>query len=307
MTEEITVGDTAVQIPNAAKVLFPDGGITKEDLAWYYAGAAGRMLPWLRDRPITMMRYPDGLDGQRIVQKNVPAYFPDWIRRVEVPKEGGVVEQAVCGKPADLVYLAGQACVEVHAFTSRADRLEAPDQMVFDLDPPDDKHFDQVRQAALWARELLDGELGVTSYVRTTGGRGLHVHVPLDRRSGFDPVREFTHRAAALLASRHPDVITTEQRKDKRGHRIYADVMRNAYAQLVVASFSVRARPGAPLATPLSWSEVENAELEPAQFTLSTVRARLESAADPWEGFTAARHALGPASRRLAGIERRSP
>lgn len=183
MTEEITAGDIAVRIPNAGKVLFPDNGITKGDLARYYADVAGRMLPWLRDRPITMMRYPDGLAGQRIVQKNVPAYFPDWIRRVEVPKEGGTVEQAICDKPADLVYLAGQACIEVHAFTSRADQLDSPDQMVFDFDPPDGKHFSQVRQAALWTRELLDGELGLTSYVRTTGGRGLHVHVALDRLS----------------------------------------------------------------------------------------------------------------------------
>jgi bifunctional non-homologous end joining protein LigD len=301
MTEEITVGGIAVQIPNAGKVLFPGDGITKEDLARYYADAAGRMLPWLRDRPVTMMRYPDGLKGQRIVQKNVPAYFPDWIRRVEVPKEGGVVEQAVCEKPADLVYLASQACIEVHGFTSRADKLDAPDQLVFDFDPPGDKHFDQVRSAALWARELLD-ELGLTSYVRTTGGRGLHVHVALDRRAGFDAVRDFTHQAAALLASRHPDVITTEQRKDKRGERVYADVQRNAYAQLVVALYAVRARPGAPVSTPLAWSDVEDASLEPGQFTISTVRARLESPDDPWSGFARARYGLSRASQRLAEL-----
>jgi bifunctional non-homologous end joining protein LigD len=302
MTEEITAGEIAVRIPNAGKVLFPDDGITKEALARYYADVAGPMLPWLRDRPITMMRYPDGLAGQRIVQKNVPAYFPDWIRRVEVPKEGGTVEQAVCGKPADLVYLASQACIEVHAFTSRADRLDAPDQMVFDFDPPDGQHFDQVRRAALWARELLDGELGLTSYVRTTGGRGLHVHVALDRRAGFDPVLEFTHRVGAVLASRHPDVITTEQRKDKRGARVYADVMRNAYAQLVVASYSVRARPGAPVATPLSWPEVEGATLEPGHFTLSTIRARLDQGPDPWDGFARSASGLAQASKRLAGL-----
>jgi bifunctional non-homologous end joining protein LigD len=302
MTEEITAGEIAVRIPNAGKVLFPDDGITKEALARYYADVAGPMLPWLRDRPITMMRYPDGLAGQRIVQKNVPAYFPDWIRRVEVPKEGGTVEQAVCGKPADLVYLASQACVEVHAFTSRADRLDAPDQMVFDFDPPDGQHFDQVRRAALWARELLDGELGLTSYVRTTGGRGLHVHVALDRRAGFDPVLEFTHRVGAVLASRHPDAITTEQRKDKRGTRVYADVMRNAYAQLVVASYSVRARPGAPVATPLSWPEVERATLEPGHFTLSTIRARLDQGNDPWDGFARSASGLAQASKRLAGL-----
>jgi bifunctional non-homologous end joining protein LigD len=300
--EEISVGDITVRIPNAGKVLFPDDGVTKEDLARYYADAAGRMLPWLRDRPVTMMRYPDGITGQRIVQKNVPAYFPDWIRRVEVPKEGGVVNQAVCGKPADLVYLASQACIEMHAFTSRADKLDAPDQMVFDFDPPDNKHFEQVRNAALWARELFDDELGLTSYVRTTGGRGLHVHVPLDRRAGFDTVLEFTHRAAAVLAGRHPDVITTEQRKDKRGERVYADVQRNAYAQLVVAPYAVRARPGAPVSTPLNWSEVRDADLEPGQFTLSTIRPRLERTDDPWAGFTQAAHGLTQASERLAEL-----
>jgi bifunctional non-homologous end joining protein LigD len=301
VTDDITTGDITVHVPNAGKVLFPDDGITKQDLARYYADAAGRMLPWLRDRPVTMMRFPDGLKGQRIVQKNVPAYFPDWIRRVNVPKEGGVVEQAVCDKPADLVYLASQACIEVHAFTSRADKLDAPDQLVFDFDPPDNQHFEQVRSSALWARELLD-ELGLTSYVRTTGGRGLHVHVPLDRRAGFDAALEFTHHVAELLASRHPDVITAEQRKDKRGTRVYADVMRNAYAQLVVALYAVRARPGAPVATPLSWSEVEDGGLEPGQFTISTVRARLAGPDDPWDGFTRARHGLGPASRRLAEL-----
>jgi bifunctional non-homologous end joining protein LigD len=300
VTEEITVGDITVPIPNAAKVLFPDDGITKEDLARYYAEAAGRMLPWLRDRPVTMMRYPDGLRGPRIVQKNVPAYFPDWIRRVDVPKEGGALEQAVCAKPADLVYLASQACIEVHAFTSRAGRLDAPDQMVFDFDPSDGQHFAEVRSAALWARELF-GELGLTSYVRTTGGRGLHVHVALDRQSGFDQVLDFTHRAASVLASRHPDVITTEQRKDKRGARVYADVMRNAYAQLVVAPYAVRARPGAPVSAPLSWSEITEG-LEPGQFTVSTIRDRLHSADDPWAGFTQARYGLGPASRRLAEL-----
>jgi len=291
-----------VRIPNPGKVLFPGDGITKEDLARYYADVAGRMLPWLRDRPITMMRYPDGIEAQRIVQKNVPDYFPDWIRRVEVPKEGGVVHQAVCARPADLVYLAGQACVEVHAFTSLADKLDAPDQVVFDWDPPDAGHFGQVRRVALWARELLDGELGLTSYVRTTGGRGLHVHVALDRQAGFDPVREFAHRVAAVLASRHPDVVTTEQRVAKRGERIYADVMRNAYAQMVVAPYAVRARPGAKVATPLSWSEVEDSGLDPGQFTISTVRTRPEGADDPWHGFTRSRYGLAQASARLADL-----
>ena len=260
------------------------------------------MLPWLRDRPITMVRYPDGLGGQRFFQKNAPSYFPDWIRRVEVAKEGGTVEHAICDQPATLVYLANQACIEIHAFTSRADKLDVPDQMVFDFDPPDDKRFADVRRAALWARDLLDDDLGLPSFVRTSGGRGLHVHVPLTRRAGFDAVREFARRAADVLARRHPDVITTEQRKDKREMRIYADVMRNAYAQTVAANYGVRARARAPVATPLSWAEVEDDTLEPGKFTIVTMRTRLGGGNDPWTDFDGSRHALGEAENRLAKL-----
>jgi bifunctional non-homologous end joining protein LigD len=302
MADEITAGGITVQLTHPDKVLFPADGITKRDLARYYADVAGQMLPWLRDRPISMVRYPDGLGGPRFFQKNASAYFPDWIRRVVVSKEGGQVEHVICDKPATLVYLANQACIEIHEFTSRADKLDAPDQMVFDFDPPDGAAFADVRRAALWARDLLGGELGLTSFVRTTGGRGLHVHVPLNRRADFDAVRDFTHHVAQVLARRYPDAITAEQRKDKRGQRIYADVMRNAYAQTVVASYGVRARPGAHVATPLDWAEVEDEKLAPGRFTMATVRARL-SGRDPWAGFTQSGQGLSEAARRLARLE----
>jgi bifunctional non-homologous end joining protein LigD len=303
MTQEITAGGIPVPLTHPGKILFPADGLTKEDLARYYADVADVMLPWLRDRPITMVRYPDGLGGQRFFQKNASSHFPRWIRRVEVGKEGGVVEHVICDKPATLVYLANQACIEIHGFLSRAGKVEVPDQLVFDFDPPDGQHFPDVRRVALWARELLDGELGLTSFVRTSGGRGLHVHVALNRRAGFDATREFAHQAAEVLARRHPDVVTTEQRKDKRGTRIYADVMRNAYAQTVVANYGVRGRPGAPVATPLSWQEVDDPGLEPGQFTLATVRARLAGTDDPWSDFTTSRHSLGQARNRLAKLD----
>lgn len=305
MTQEITAGGITVPLSHPDKILFPDDGITKADLARYYADVADRMLPWLRDRPITMVRYPDGLAGQRFFQKNASSYFPGWIRRVEVGKEGGVVEHVICDKPATLVYLANQACIEIHGFTSRADRVDRPDQLVIDFDPPDDKHFDDARRAALWGRDLLDTDLGLTSYVRTTGGRGLHVHVVLDRRADFETVLEFTHQVAHVLAARHPDVITAEQRKDKRGMRIYADVMRNAYAQTVIANYAVRARPGASVATPLNWDEVEDDGLDPSQFTIATARRRLDAHAgpdDPWADFGTIRNGLGEATRRLAKL-----
>ena len=303
MADEITIGGITVPLSHPDKVLFPGDGVTKADLARYYADVADRMLPWLADRPITMVRYPDGLDGQRFFQKNAPSYFPGWIRRVRVGKEGGEVEHVICDKPATLVYLANQACIEIHAFLSRVDKLGAPDQMVFDFDPPDGERFGDVRRAALWARDLLDGELGLTSFVRTSGGRGLHVHVALNRRAEFEEVREFAHHAAEVLARRHPGAITVEQRKDKRGSRIYADVMRNAYAQTVTASYGVRARPGAPVATSLSWAEVEDDGLAPGRFTMATIRARLDGGTDPWADFAESRHGLGQAAKRLAKLD----
>ena len=236
--EQVKVGRLTVALSNTGKVLFPGDGITKGDLIGYYQATADVMLPYLRDRPVAMARYPDGITGHRIFQKNVPGYFPDWITRITVPKQGGTVHHVLCDKPATLVYLANQACIEVHGFTSRVDRVDRPDQLVFDFDPPGAGHFAAVRQAAQWARELLDGELGLTTFVRTSGGRGLHVHVRLDRRAGFDTVRDFTHRVAVVLAARHPEAITAEQRKDKRGEKIYADVMRNAYAQTVIARYA---------------------------------------------------------------------
>ena len=303
---KLRAGRKTIELSNAGKVLFPGDGITKGDLAGYYLGVAGQMLPPLRDRPVSMTRFPDGITAQAIVQKNVPAYFPGWITRARVRKEGGSLQQVVIDKPATLVYLAGQACIEFHAFLSRLDRIREPDQLIFDLDPPDNHRFDDVRVCALRLRELLTGELRLPTFVKTTGGKGLHVHVPLNPTEEFDAVREFARQVSELLAARNPDLVTTEQRKDRRGPRIYADIMRNAYAQLAVAPYSVRGRPGAPVATPLTWDEVEDKGLSPGQFTLRTLPDRIRGnrpAAGPWAGMARRRTGLARARtalRRLA-------
>lgn len=304
--EKRKVGRKTIELSSAGKVLFPGEGITKRDLAGYYRGVAGQMLPLLRDRPVSMTRFPDGIATPGIVQKNVPAYFPDWITRAQIRKEGGWLQQVICDKPATLVYLAGQACIELHGLLSRLDRIREPDQLIFDLDPPDDHRFDDVRVCALRLGELLSDELGLPTFVKTTGGNGLHVHVPLSESEDFDAVREFARQVTGLLAVRNPDLVTTEQRKDKRGPRIYLDIMRNAYAQLAVAPYSVRARPGAPVATPLSWDEVEDKGLSPEQFTLRTLPGRIRAsrpAAGPWAGMARRRTGLARAHtslRRLA-------
>ena len=305
--ERVRAGRVTVELSNTGKVLFPGDGITKGDLVAYYQAVAGEMLPLLRDRPVSMTRFPDGLTKAGIVQKNVPAYFPDWITRVRVRKEGGSLQQIVCDKPATIVYLANQACIELHAFLSRLDHIDEPDQLIFDMDPPDGNRFDDVRKCGLRLRELLTGELDLPAFVKTTGGKGLHVHVPLNAKQDFGAVREFARQAAELLAARNPDLVTTEQRKDKRGSRIYADIMRNAYAQLAVAPYSVRARPGAPVATPLSWDELDDEALRPDRFTLRTVPDRIREAGrpggGPWAEMARRRPGLARAQeslRRLA-------
>jgi bifunctional non-homologous end joining protein LigD len=301
--EAVRVSGITVELSNTSKTLFPDDQVTKGDLVGYYRDIAARMLPYLRDRPLSMERYPDGITGERIVQKNVPRYFPDWIARTRVKKQGGTLVQVICDRPATLVYLANQACIEMHAFLSRTGALDRADQLIFDLDPPDDHRFDQVRHLALELHDLL-GQLGLTAFVKTTGGRGLHVHVPLNARDDFDTVRRFARQASDVLAAREPDILTTEQRKDSRGDRVYSDVMRNAYAQTAVAPYSVRARPGAPVATPLDWAELKDASLTPHQFTLRTVGGRLDrlGASDPWAGMARRRYSLARAAQRLAKL-----
>jgi len=303
--ESVTVAGITVELSNTGKVLFPeDPEITKGDLVGYYREMAGRILPYLRDRPMVMARYPDGIRGQRIFQKNIPGYFPSWISRVEVEKTGGELCQVICDKPATLVYLANQACIELHAFLSRASELERPDQLVFDLDPPGDDRFGDAAVLALGLRELLEDELGLTAYVKTTGGKGLHVHVPLRAVDGFDAVRSFAREASEVLAARNPDLLTTQQRRAGRGDRVYSDVMRNAYAQTVVAPYSVRARPGAHVATPLRWEELKDRDLTPGRFTLHSIGERLErlGTSDPWAGLGRHRYGLDRATRRLEQV-----
>jgi bifunctional non-homologous end joining protein LigD len=298
-SDSVTAGGIEVGLSHTGKVFYPGGGISKGDLIEYYLRVAGWMLPHLKDRPVIMARYPDGITGPRIIQKNVPDYFPDWVTRVTVQKKEGSLQQVICDKPATLVYLANQACIEMHVFLSRTGRLDRPDQLVVDFDPPAADAFGAARQGALWLRALLADEMGVTSFVKTTGGKGLHVHVPLDRRAGFDEARALATGLAKLLAARHPGTLTTEQRRGGRGDRVYLDVMRNAYAQSVVAPYVVRARPGAAVATPLHWDEVGDKKLGPGAFTLATMDARLDSGDDPWAGLTRRRYGLAGLRRRL--------
>ena len=287
---------TVVELSNPGKVLFPGDGITKADLAGYYEWVAERMLPHVRGRPLHMQRFPDGIDGEVIQQKQVPDYFPAFVERVEVRRKGGgSVTHALVENADTLVYLADQACVTPHTWLSRADRLDNPDQLIFDLDPPG-RDLGTVRDAARALRALLD-ELGLNAYLKTTGSRGYHLVVPLDRHDGFDQVRAFAREVAKELAAREPKRLTVEQRKDKRRGRLFLDTARNGYAQTAVAPYAVRGLPGAPVACPIDWSEL--GRVEPRDVTLRNARRRLARKADPWAGIRDAAASLGEPSRRL--------
>ncbi|MFF7971499.1 non-homologous end-joining DNA ligase [Streptomyces sp. NPDC007905] len=301
----IRAGRRTVEIQRPGKVLFPGGGDAKEytkgDLADYYHSVAPYLLPHLRGRPLMLERHPDGLDGPRFMQKNTPEHYPDWVTRAEVAKEGGTVTHVVCDDTATLLHLADQACITLHRWLSRTDRaggLDHPDRLVFDLDPAGDD-FAAVRRAAGRLHELLD-ELGLPSAPMTTGSRGLHLVVPLDGRHDFDEVRRFAHEVAEFAEAADPDRLTTAARKSERGDRLYLDVQRNAYAQTAVAPYTVRALPGAPVAVPLAWEQLDEPGLDARRWTIAD--AVDQARTDPWSGLPSRGRALGPARRRLAEL-----
>jgi bifunctional non-homologous end joining protein LigD len=288
-------GRRTVRISNPDKVLFPADEITKADLAAYYAAVAPAMVPHVRDRPLNLWRWNAGIERDVVVQQAIPKGAPDWVRRVEVPRRrGGTVVHAVGGETATMVWLANQNCITPHAWTSRMDRLDRPDRLVFDLDPPDSDaaaHFAAIRAGALELGDVLR-ELGLEPFAMTSGSRGLHVVAPLRRGAHADEARATAGTIAERLAERRPDELTTAWRKEKRGGRVLVDVARNTYAQTTVAPYAVRAIPGAPVATPLAWEELEAPDLHARSWTLATVPERLERAGDPWAKIAAAARPL---------------
>jgi bifunctional non-homologous end joining protein LigD len=289
-----------VEITHPDRVLFPEDGITKAELVDYYAAVAEVMVPHVRGRPLTLWRYPRGIDEQGFVQQDFAGTLPDWMGSAEVEKEGGTVVHPVADRREALVWLANQNCITPHSWLSRQDRLDEPDLIVFDLDPST-SDFAPVRVAARACADVLD-DLGLASYLKTTGSRGLHVVVPLSRGADFDTVRQFARDVAMVVAADDPDHRTVEQRKDKRGDRIYLDVMRNAYAQTAVAPYAVRARRGAPVATPLEWDELRGRGLRPDRFTIRDVPKRIAEQGDPWADMRRRARSLTRPMQRLAKL-----
>jgi bifunctional non-homologous end joining protein LigD len=303
----LEVDGRTVEVSSSAKVFFPDAGVTKGDLVAYYRDVAGAMVPHLEDRPLNLQRFPDGLAGHGFFQQDASDHFPAWVRRVPVARRGrgGTVDHVVCDDAATLVYLANQATLTFHAWTARAGDLHRPDLVVFDLDPDPGQGVEVARAAARAVRAAAE-ELGLVPFVQTSGSKGFHVLAPLAPSADVEAVKGLAQDLAALVAARDPERLTVEWRKAKRAGRLLLDTNRNGYAQTVVAPYSVRARPGAPVATPIDWRELGRAE--PRSWTVANVRRRLARKPDPWAGlpdhgrpFAAARERLDELLARASG------
>jgi bifunctional non-homologous end joining protein LigD len=289
-----------VQITHADRLVFPADEITKGDIVDYHSEIADVMVPHLKGRPLTVWRYPRGIDDQGFVQQDFSDSLPEWMGRVEVAKEGGTVVHPTADRPEALRWLANQNCLTLHAWLSRRDALDVPDRVVFDLDPSGGD-FAVVRATARAVADVLD-ELGLVSYVQTTGSRGLHVVTPIKGDAEFDVVRQFARDVAEVVAADDPAHRTIEMRKANRGDRVYLDVMRNAYAQTAVAPYAVRARRGAPVATPLEWDELDRRGLRADRFTIHDIPKRVAENGDPWADLRRRARSLTRPAQRLAKI-----
>jgi bifunctional non-homologous end joining protein LigD len=283
MELELEVDGRSIRVTHADRVVFPEVAVTKGELVQHYQRVAPVMVPFLRGRPVSMQRVHDSIASGAFYQKAAPSSAPEWVHRVTVPKKGGTVTHAVCDDAATLVYLANQNCITPHVWLSRQPSLDKPDRLIVDLDPGP-AGIAGARGAAQIVRDALI-EAGLSPYLMATGSNGFHVVVPIEPVETFDTVAEVAWQFAALLASRSPDVLTTEFYKEKRGARVYLDMARNTWAQTAVPPYAVRVRANASVAVPLSWDELEL--VTPDAWTVRNVNERLESTPDPWAGIEA--------------------
>jgi len=285
-------------ITHPEKVLFPDDGITKGELAAYYEAIAPVMVPHISGRPVTMERYPSGIGSKGFFHKDVSKGFPEWLERVEVPKKDGVVHHPIVRDARSLLWITNQNCITPHVWTSRAPNLYYPDICVFDLDPsrPD---LDRLNEAAFALRDLL-AELELTSWVKTSGSKGLHIVVPLDGKTNMGDVARFAQAIGTALVERHPDRLTQEFSKADRGTRIYVDTGRNGYSATFAAAYAVRAKSGAPVSAPCTWEEIARGDASPQAFTIRNMAERVARVGDLWADMRKSRFSVANRLKRLS-------
>jgi bifunctional non-homologous end joining protein LigD len=271
----------SVSVANPNKTFWPEDGLTKGDMLRYYREVAPIMLPYLQDRPVTLRVFPDGIQGFSYYRRDLPENAPAWLRSVDYSPETSeeVIQLPLVDDAAGLVWLANQGSVEFHPWASRLPNLAQPDQVIFDLDPGDEAGFADVLQAAGRLREALEG-LGLQGYAKTSGGRGVHVYLPLAAGPDFDAVRAWVRGQAERLASTYPELIAVAHGATHRGAQVTIDHAQNSIGRNTAAVYALRARSGAPVSTPLTWDEVDDGRVRPSELTLGTVPERLKKVGD---------------------------
>jgi len=299
----IKKGKRTLRLSNLDKEFWPDEGITKGDLLAYYRDVAGVVVPHVRDRPFTMKRFPDGWQGKHFFQKDKPAGMPDWIPTVNIevttrdrPRQRRRIDAPLVNDELALLWMVNMGCIDLNTWYSRVDKLERPDFVLFDLDPSPDVGFPETVQVALLVKEALDA-LALESFCKTSGADGIHVLVPIERRSTYENTRQFAEIVAGALATTHRGLVTTEWSKAKR-RGVLIDANQNGEGKTIASVYSIRPKEGAPVSTPLRWEEV-NEELDPGAFTMDAVRKRVAEHGDLFEGVLTTRQSLSKALKAL--------
>jgi bifunctional non-homologous end joining protein LigD len=299
---ELEIGRRQVRLTSPDKLLFPGDGVTKRDLADYYAAIGDTLVPHLRNRPFTLKRYPYGIRGQPYFAKQAPKGKPSWVPTRQFrtwPREGGsrLVDFALVNEPAAAVWMVQMNCIDMNAWYSRVDKPERPDYVVFDLDPPESRNgFAQAIEVAHLVHEALD-RLELRSYVKTSGADGIHVLVPITRRSTYKDTYELAELVSRGLEAQHPGLVTTEWLKKKR-RGVLVDHRQNGHGKTIASAYSVRPKPGAPVSTPLRWEEL-GPKVRPRDFGMREALERVEKHGDLFEPVLQGGQALAPALRKL--------
>jgi bifunctional non-homologous end joining protein LigD len=305
VSDEIQIGRHRVRLTHPERVLFPDDGVTKGDLAEYYAEIGDAIVPHLRDRPFTLKRYPHGIYGQPYFHKQAPKGKPAWVPTRQFrtwPREGGsrLVDFTLVNEPAALVWMVQMNCIDMNAWYSRVDKPERPDYVVFDLDPPESRNgFAQAIRVAHLIREALE-QLELRSYVKTSGADGIHVLVPITRRYTYPEAYEFAERLSRALEAENPGLVTTEWLKKKR-RGVLVDHRQNGHGKTIASAYSVRPKPGAPVSTPLRWEELTS-DVRPRDFTMQVALQRVQQHGDLYLPVLEEARPLGAAARKLAAL-----
>lgn len=294
MTKETVIdfeGKT-LALKNLNKFFWPEEGLTKAHLLKYYSEMSSYVLPYIKNRPLVMKRYPDGIKGDSFYQKDCPTYAPAWVDTIPVKHTDKKVDYIICNDTATLVWLAAQGCIEIHAWLSTKEKLDFPDLAVMDLDPAEGVSFSEVGRVAMLVKETLE-YFQLHPFIKTSGASGLHIFVPVYPEYSFDVVVACMKYIAELIVASYPERCTVERKVDKRSGKVYLDYLQNGRGKTMAFPYSLRPLPGAPVSTPLQWQEVPGLS-DPAVYNINTILTRLSDIGDPWQNIATYRRSLQP-------------